>query len=105
MLILITFILTFACHCGSEFMVSLHVHVCEVLTSVGLALLTGPCGVRAVLGLDLDKVGALLLTVEGGPRVDHTRVGVDAEILRVPTLILQNHIVYLQPQIRKCTQS
>lgn len=64
-------------------------------TCVGLALLTGSGRLGAVLRLDLDQVGAFLLTVKGGPGVDDARVGINAEELGVATLILQNDVVNL----------
>ncbi len=71
----------------------------QTVTSVGLSLLTRSGRLGAVLRLHLDQVGSFLLAVEGGSSDDDATVRVDAEELRVPALILQNHIVDLRRKI------
>lgn len=64
-------------------------------TGVGLVLLPRPGGLGAVLRLHLDQVGSLLLAVEGGSSGDDAAARVDAEVLRVSALVLQDRIVDL----------
>lgn len=66
------------------------------VTGVGLSLLAWSGRLGAVLRLDLDQVGGFLLAVEGGSSDDDAAARVDAEELRVPALILQDHIVDLK---------
>lgn len=66
------------------------------VTGVGLSLLARSGRLGAVLRLDLDQVGGFLLAVEGGSSDDDAAVRVDAEELRVPALVLQDHILDLR---------